>query len=114
MVVLLAAGCRASSQDSRLNEIFQTELGVQFSIELNSSKSFALGWKQEGTNVSYAVVQLSTYQVIIKNMHIHATVTWHNNLQIKETSKPEVIRKEGNAAQTSKLINVNDYLVNSK
>lgn len=114
IAALVVIGCRASSQDSQLNNIIQKELGNHFSVELNNSKSFALAWKQEEANVSYVIVQLSTQKVILKKVNIRATVTWHDDLHIKEITKPGVIKKDQTSANGIKLINVNDYLVNTK
>ena len=114
MVALLLTGCRAASKDTQLNDVIRQELGDHFSIEWNSSKTFALAWTSKAENVSYLIIQLATQKVILKKENIRATVSWNDDLHVKETTKQGVIKKGNSSTNGIKLINVNDYLVNPK
>jgi hypothetical protein len=114
LVFLLLTGCRASSQDSRLNDLVTKEIGNDFSIKLNDSKTFALAWNKNQGNVNYVVIKLLTNSIILRKTNIHAEIAWQDDMHIKETVISGVFKKDGSSQATITLINVNDYIENKK
>ncbi len=109
LILFILVGCKTSSQDSSLKKIINQELDGDYKIELNDSKTYALAWNKNQSNVNYVVVKLSTNSIILKKVNIHAEVTWHDDLHIKEITKSGQFKKDGSATNEIKLINVNDF-----
>lgn len=107
-------GCKASTQNSSLTQIATQELGKEAVVDLNISKTFALIHKSEQGTTSYTIIQVSTQKVIYRKTKIRAEVTWSDDLQIKETYRPEIVTKDGTGKNSIILINIKDYLVQTK
>jgi hypothetical protein len=107
-------GCKATPQNSLLTQITTEEFGKDAVIEFNVSKTFALIHKVEQGTTSYAIIQVTTQKVIYRKIKIRAEVTWSDDLQIKETYRPEIVTKDGTGKNSIILINIKDYLVQTK
>ena len=117
LLVLLCACKPAStnlSQDNKaLKKLVTHEIGENATITQNESKTFALGVLGKDESVRYVVIRLSDNKVVVKNI-FRGSITWTNDMQLTESVKPGIVKKDSRPGDYSRIIDLNAFLTQTK
>jgi len=118
VALLLLCACKPSSKgqtqdDDSLLKIIKKEIGEKSTTTKNNSKTFALAYLEEDRTVRYIIVRLSDNTIVVKEK-IRGTISWVNDMQIKEMRTPGTVKKDYNPEEYSKVIDLNKYMTQVK
>lgn len=118
VVLLLSCACKPSSKgqaqnDDALQKIVKREIGEKAATTKNNSKTFALAYLEQDGTALYIIIRLSDNKIVAKEK-IRGTVSWVNDMQIKEMRTPGTVKKDYNLEEYSKVIDLNKYMVQIK
>src|SRR5260221_6715110 len=75
-----------------LQKIVDNEIGVNATIEKNSSAAFALAFQVKDRSVEYIVVRLADLKIVVKEKINQGSVTWSGDMRIKVTQTPGIVK----------------------
>lgn len=118
--VLLVAFCACrptsttlSQDNNALQKLVTREIGEAATITQNESKTFALGVLNKDESVRYVVIRISDNKVVIKNV-IRGSITWTSDLQLTESVKPGIVKKDSKPGDYSRIIDLNAFITQAK
>ena len=117
LLVLLSA-CKPATttiaqNDNALQKLVTHEIGENAIITQNESKTFAVGILSKDESTRYVVIRLSDNKVVIKNS-IRGSIAWTNDMQLSESVKPGIVKKDSKPGDYSRTIDLNQFLMQAK
>jgi len=102
-----------SQNNNTLQQLVIREIGENAAITQNESKTFALGILSKDESVRYVVIRLSDYKVVLKN-NIRGSISWTNDMQLTESIKPGIVKKDSKPEDYSRAIDLKPFLIQAK
>lgn len=110
--------CKPSSKGQsqnrdELQKIVKQEIGENASTIKNTLNTFVLATREREGSIDYAVIRLSDNKVVLKS-RVRGAIGWSGDMQLKESRTPGMVKKDSNSDEFIKLIDLNQYVVQSK
>jgi hypothetical protein len=117
--LLTLSSCKAAvyeqkDQRSSLQSIVTSELGSVAAIENNKPGTFALAYSINNRSLKYIVVRLADLKIVIRQKIVKGSIAWSEDLQLKETHAPEMVKKNASARDNTRLIDLKNYVVQGR
>jgi hypothetical protein len=117
-LLILIISCKpASKGQSVASDAFQKivakELSDKSIVTKNNTNSFALAYQEEDGFIRYIIVRLTDNNVVRKEK-IRGSVSWVNDMQIKESIIPGIVKKDAKPDDNTRIIDLNQFIVQAK
>lgn len=105
-------GCKSSSPASQnLDEKILAVTGPGYTITKNQSATFALCTKPTDVSLSFSIVRLSDFKIVVQESIAKGTVTWTNDLKLQVSSVPGIIKKDETGNEYTRIIDLSTFVL---
>jgi hypothetical protein len=108
-----AAGISSQNQGN-LQKLVEGELGVNATIKKNSAETFALAVQPQSRSIAFIIIRLTDMNVVAREKINNGSVTWGGDMRIKVTETPGMVKTDAKEGDHSRIINLNNYVINRK
>lgn len=118
VAVFIFCSCRPSSKGQSpngdaLQKIVKQEIGENANTVKNTPNTFALATREREGSIDYVVVRISDHKVVLKG-RVRGAIGWSGDMQLKESRTPGMVKNDTKPDEYVKLIDLNQYVVQSK
>lgn len=117
LLFIIAIACKSatpvSEQPQSLEAWVKNNLGENFTIQKNSTNTFALCFQQTGSTQSttYYIVRISDFKIVERDNIQPASLSWLDNQRIEIKFIPGIVTKDESTIP-NKIIDISKYVIN--
>jgi hypothetical protein len=93
-----------------LDKLIKKELGEGASQLMNNSKNFVLATHSANQKTAYAIIRIRDRKIVERGNVFNGYIKWVGDLEIEYYSTPGMVRRNENASDYKRKINLIDYI----